>query len=214
MGDADDDWDLADFRRELDDRREHGLRGLFAAHDLEQAHHIGGREEMRAEHVFGPLGHRGDGVDVEVGCVRGEDRAGLGDLVEPFEDGLLEVHVLKRRFDHEVGVGQRIEVERGVKLAHPLLDLGKCHAALLGRVLVVPAHDRNAAVERFLRGLDDGDRNAGAEEIHRDAAAHGAGADHADLGDLSRWLIRRECRRLSRPAARRKRRSAAPWIGL
>ena len=95
-----------------------------AAHDLEQAHHIGGREEMRAEHVLGPLGHRPDGVDVEVGGVRGEDRAGLGDRVEPLENAFLEVHVLKHGFDHEVGVGQRIEVERRDKPAHPLLDLG------------------------------------------------------------------------------------------
>ena len=102
---------------------------------------------------------------------------------------LLEVHVLERRFDHEVGVGQRIEVERRAQLAHPLLHLVKCHAALLGGVLVVSAHDRDAPVERLLRGLDDRHGNAGAQEIHRNAAAHGAGADDADLGDLSRRRV-------------------------
>jgi len=145
---------------------------------------LAGEKEVRAENVLGPLGLRGDGVNVEVGRVRGEDRAGLGDFVKPFEDRLLEVHVLECRFDHEVGVIKRIEVKRRRELAHPLLDLGNRHAALLGRVLVVATHDRNATVERLFRGLDDGDGNAGAQEIHGNAAAHGAGADHADLGDL------------------------------
>ena len=187
------------------------FRGLRAAHDFEQAHHIGGREEMRADHVFRPPGLGGDRVDVKVGGVGGEDRAGLGDLVEPLEHALLDLHVLEHRFDHEVGVGQRLEVERRREPRHPLLDLRHRHAALLGRVLVVPAHDRNAAVERLFRGLDDGHGNAGREEIHRDAAAHRAGADHADLGDRPRRLVRRRCPPPSPPAARRKRHSAAPW---
>ena len=102
---------------------------------------------------------------------------------------LLEVHVLEHRFDDEVGVGQGIEVERRAQLAHPLLHLVKCHAALLGGVLVVSAHDRDAPVERLLRGLDDRHGNARAQEIHGNAAAHGAGADDADLGDLSRWRV-------------------------
>ena len=54
----------------------------------------------------GRLVIRGDRVDVEVGGVGGEDRAGLGDRVEPLEDAFLEVHVLEHRFDHEVGVSQ------------------------------------------------------------------------------------------------------------
>ena len=56
---------------------------------------------MRAEHVLGPLGLGGDFVNVEVGGVRGEDRAGLGDRIEPFEHALLDLHVLEHRFDHE-----------------------------------------------------------------------------------------------------------------
>ena len=139
---------------------------------------------MHAEHVLGPLGHRGDRVDVEIGGVGGEDRAGLGDRVEPLEHALFQVHVLEHRFDHQVRVGQRIEVEGRRKPGHPLLDLRHRQAAFFSGVLVVPPHDRDAAVERLFRGLDDSDRDAAGEEIHGDAAAHGAGADHADLGDL------------------------------
>ena len=40
-----------------------------------------------------------------------------------------------------------------------------------------------AAIERLLRGLDDRDRDAGLQEVHRDAATHRARADDADLLD-------------------------------
>ncbi len=183
VADADGDADLADLGGERGDGGEHRFRRLFAAHDLEQAHHVGGREEVHAEHVLGPLGLRRDLVDVQVAGVRGEDRAGLGDAVEPLEDRLFQVHVLVHGLDHEVGLGERAEIERRGQAAHPRLDLVHRHAALPGRGLVVLAHDRDAALERFLRGLDHGDGNAGGEEIHRDAAAHGAGADDADPRD-------------------------------
>ncbi len=62
-------------------------------------------------------------------------------------------------------------------------------AAFLRGRLVIAAHDRDAAIERLLRGLDDRDGDAGAEEIHGDAAAHGPGADHADARDPSGRLV-------------------------
>ena len=58
------------------------LAVLVAAHDLQQPHHVGRREEVQADDVLRPLGHRGDLVDVEVGGVGGEDRARLADRVE------------------------------------------------------------------------------------------------------------------------------------
>ncbi len=105
------------------------------------------------------------------------------------EHALLEVHVLVDRLDHEIGRSERAEVEGRRQPAHALLHLVHRQAALFGGVLVVAAHDRDAAVERFPRGLDDRDRNAGGEEIHRDPAAHGAGADHPDAADGPRRLV-------------------------
>ena len=52
---------------------------------------------------------RRDLVDVEIGGVGSEDRAGLGDLVEPAEHLLLHVHILVDRLDDEVAVGERLE---------------------------------------------------------------------------------------------------------
>ena len=115
-----------------------------------------------------------------------ENRAGLGDGVEPLEYGLLEVHVLERRLDHQIGLSERAKVERRREPAHPLADVGHRQSALLRRVLVVAAHDRNAAIERLFRRLHDRDRNSGREKIHRDAAAHRAGADHPDATDRLR----------------------------
>ena len=60
-----------------------GFDGLCAAHDFQQPHHVGGREEVHADHMIRPAwSTRRDLVDVEIGGVGGEDRARLGDLVE------------------------------------------------------------------------------------------------------------------------------------
>ena len=66
---------------------------------------------------------------------------------------------------------------------HPRFDVGLGQPAFLGRILVVAANGADAAVKRLLRRLDDRHRNSGVEEIHRYAAAHGAGADDADFLD-------------------------------
>ena len=50
--------------------------------------------------------------------------------------------------------------------------------ALLHRALVVLLDDRRDPVERLLRGLQHRHRHARVGEVHGDAAAHGAGADH------------------------------------
>ena len=63
---------------------------------------------------------------------------------------LLDVHVLEHRLDHQVAVGQRVEVERRAEQPHARLDVGLRQPALLGGVLVVAADGREAAVERLL----------------------------------------------------------------
>ena len=65
--------------------------------------------------------------------------------------------------------------------SHALFHVVLRHAALGGGVLVVLADRRRAALQRRGLGFDDGHRDALVQEVHRDAAAHGAGADHAHL---------------------------------
>ena len=64
-----------------------------------------------------------DHVDVEIGRVGREDRAGLGNLVELGEDFLLQRHVLEHRLDDEVGVGDVGKIGRALDQRHPLVDI-------------------------------------------------------------------------------------------
>ena len=140
---------------------------------------------MHADHVAGPLGVGGDLVDVEAGGVGGQDGARLGDLVELLEDGLLDFHRLEHRLDDDVGVLEGVVVERRRDQRHALLDVLGLHAAALGGVLVVGADGLEAAIQRFLAGLEHRHGDACVGEVHGDATAHRAGADDAAGLDLA-----------------------------
>ena len=142
---------------------------------------------MQAHDVLRARSDGGDLVDVEIRRVGREDRAGFADRVELGEDLLLHVHVLENRLDDEVAIGERVQFQGRRQRAHRLPHLFGGHAALGGGRLVVLEHDARAAVERILLRLDDDDRDARRQEVHRDAAAHRPRADNADLGDLA-WL--------------------------
>ena len=58
--------------------------------------------------------------------------------------------------------------------------VGHGQAAALGGVFVVLADRSQAAVERLLFRLHDRDGHADVQEVHGDAAAHRAGADHGE----------------------------------
>ena len=111
---ADQHRDLADLLGELHRGGDDFLRGLVAAHDLQQLHDVGRREEVQADDVFRPLGHRGDLVDVRGRrCWWRGSRPACTMRVELGEDVLLDVHALEHRLDHEVAVGLRaFDVER------------------------------------------------------------------------------------------------------
>ena len=101
--------------------------------------------------------------------------------VEFAEHVLLDHHVLVDRLDDEIAIGQDAEIEPGAKQPHARLDVGCGHPTLLGRIVVVAPDRGHAAFQRILLCLDDRHWNSGIEEVHRDAAAHGAGADHPHL---------------------------------
>ena len=106
VADADEHTDLADLARELHTGGNHALRRLLAAHDFEEPHDVGRREEMQADDEVRPLRHRGDLVDIEIGRVGSEDRALLDDPVELAEHVLLDVHVLEHGLDDEIAIGE------------------------------------------------------------------------------------------------------------
>ncbi len=141
---------------------------------------LAGEKKCRPTTSWRALGDGGDLVDVEGGGVGGDDGAGLGDLVELGEDLLLQRHVLEHRLDDEVGLAEILELQRRGELRHALLGLrlGGAAALHVGIERVLDAGD--ALVEGLLRGLDDGEREAGVEEGKADAGAHGAGTEDAD----------------------------------
>ena len=58
------------------------------------------------------------------------------------------------------------------------------------------ADARHAAIERFLFGLEQRDRNADIGKIHRNATTHGAGAHDGDRRNLALRRLVGEARNL------------------
>jgi hypothetical protein len=111
---------------------------------------------------------------------------GLANLSSCCEHLLLDRHGLEHGFDDQVRVLDVLEPDHAVDQAHALgRRIGGNAAARRGR-LVVLLHHAHAALELLLAGLDQRHRDTGIGERHRDAAAHGAGADDGDPLDIAR----------------------------
>ena len=181
--------DLADPLADRHRRGDHGVGRRIATHVLEEFHHIGRREEVHTDHRLGAAGDGGDLVDIEGRGVRRHDRPGLTDPIEFGEDRFLELHVLEDGLDDDVAVGEVVLVGRASDQAHALLDgLGRDRATAR-RPLVVLAHDTETSFERGLVAFNDRDRDAGVGEVHRNAAAHGAGAEHTGVLNVDRGRV-------------------------
>jgi len=140
-------------------------------------------EEMSADDVLWPLGHAGDGVDVEPGRVGCQDRSRLGDGVELAEDALLEAQVLEHRLDHEVRLSHVGDVHRAADRAEALVHGALREPAARDAARVIGSDAAEAPIERRGVGVDQGRRNANVGKRHRDAATHRAGANDRDAAD-------------------------------
>ena len=174
---ADDDADLAELLGELERGGDHLLARLAAADDLEQLHHVRRAEVVVAEHLRRPAARACELIDVERRRIRREDAVGARHLAEFRERGLLQVHVLEHRFGDDVHLVEAVVAGRRRDQRHRLFDLLRGHLALRHRDFVVAPDRRDAAIERRLVHFLEQDRNAGVRVVHRDAAAHRAGAD-------------------------------------
>ena len=153
---------------------------------------------MHAHDVLGPPRLAGDFVHVEVRRIRCQQRTRLDDPVESREHLLLQLHVLEHGLDHQVAFGERVPVRAGPKEADPFLDLVVGKPSARGAAFVVAPYRGQAAGERLAALLDDLNLQAGVGEGHRDAAAHRAGAQDADLGNLPNRRVRRNVGDLAR----------------
>ena len=104
--------DFVDSLGEIDDGDQHVLRGIRAAHDLQQPHHVGGREEMHSDDIAGPRGRLGDLVDRQVRGIRSENCALFDGFVKLREHVFLDGHGLEYRFDDQVRVAQIVVGQR------------------------------------------------------------------------------------------------------
>ena len=185
-------------------------RRCRAAHDLDQPHHMRRREEVQAHHVARSAGRRRDLVEVEIGGVGGEHRAGLGDAVQPRKHRPLGRHVLEHRLDDQVALARlaksvlpEISPRRRSRSAW-LNEPRETEASSVRSTAAKPRSSASRLISTSVAG-----RPALASAM-RDAAAHGAGADDADPVQRSRYRLLAEPGDLRRPPVRRRTGAAAP----
>ncbi len=90
--------------------REGAIRGLVTRHDLDQAHQRGRVEEVHAAGPLGPFEAGGDRGHRDRRGVRGQDRLRTAHLRQSREQGALQLQVLRRRLDHELGSRKALEL--------------------------------------------------------------------------------------------------------
>ena len=158
----------------------HGLRGDLATDDFHQRQHGSGVEEVQAGHLLRALqagrnrGHRQRrGIAGDNG-VRRQQRLDLGQYLG------LDVDVFHDRFDHQRRLGQVGQVGAALQ-PRQAVEAGGFVDLALGLQALVGVGDRgDAAIERGRRRVVQHHVVAGVQRHLDDAAAHGAGADHAD----------------------------------
>ncbi len=140
---------------------------------------------MGSRYVLWPSCHRGKLVDVERGGVGEQQRAGLHHVVQLREDRLLHVHLLEHRLDHHVAVADVLVVRHRFDARKSPLHFVLGQRAATHRGGIVVADTLHAAIQRFLRRVQDLHRIAEVGEAHCDAAAHGARTDHSRVGEIA-----------------------------
>ena len=111
------------------------LRGVLADDHLDQRHHRGRVEEVEADDLVGAQRRFADLGDRERGGVGGEDRVAGRGGVDLAEDGLLDLHLLRHRLDHEVDVAELLVAGGAGDQAHHLGEAGV--GLLLGQLLLL-----------------------------------------------------------------------------
>ena len=132
------------------------------------------RRTLRGGGERGDRQGRGVGAEHDVGADRGLRLGGrLG----------LHVALLEHRLDHEVAVLQQAVVGARRDAGEQLVALGGLGAALVDLVGDELVRMRLALLGRFLVTIDQHHVDAGLRRDIRDAGAHQAGAEHADLAE-------------------------------
>ena len=151
---------------------------------------------MHAQHVLRTLGDRRDRINVEIGGVGRQHCARLGVGIERGKYLFLHRHGFEHRLDDQIGILDVFEPDHAGDQRHAFGRRIGRQTATRRTGLIVLLHDAEAALQRLFAGFDQRHRNAGIGKRHRDTAAHGAGADHRNLGDWTRLGAFRHARDL------------------
>ena len=94
-----------------------------------------------------------------------------------FEHGFFDAHLFKHGFNHQVGIFQVVVTQRGAEQGHALRVCVFFELAFFDLRFVILLNRGNATVQGLLLCFEQLDRQARIEEVHRNAAAHGARAN-------------------------------------
>ena len=134
----------------------------------------------------------GDFVDIKIGCIRRQNRTRFANRIQLAEHLFLDVHAFVDRFDNQIAVGQIIQRQRWRQQGHHAFHLLLREASLGSAVFIIFADNTNTAVQIFLHHFDNGYGDALGQEVHRNAAAHGACTNDADFLDVAQWNVFRK----------------------
>jgi hypothetical protein len=158
--------------------------GELCPDDLDERHQRGRVEEV---HPDDPLGGRRRGGDLrhgQGGGVRREDGVRAADPLQLGEERALRVELLDDRLDHEVAVGKRREVGRGLEPRDRGIPLVLRALSLLHLAREEVADPRRGGLAELVRDLAADDGEARLDCDLRDPRAHRAEPDHPDPRDL------------------------------
>mmetsp|Transcript_29565 Transcript_29565/g.58142 ORF Transcript_29565/g.58142 Transcript_29565/m.58142 type:complete len:412 (+) Transcript_29565:4979-6214(+) len=160
----------------------HVRRRCVGHHDLQQFHHMSGREKVQSQHVGGPRGGCRNFVDIQIRGIGGQDAARFADPVQFGKDLFFDSHILEHGFDHQIRVAQAV-IARGdgqrVTQDHVMCVLADLASFEGTRQVARDPLVRSLA--RLRRHFHQGDVQARQKGCRGDASPHGAATDDPDL---------------------------------
>ena len=88
---------------------------------------------MESDKPIAAVGHRSHVADRQRRRIGSENRLGLADIVEPFVDALLDIHVFDHGFANQIAVGEILEFRGRADIAEHFLFVGLVGFALFDR---------------------------------------------------------------------------------
>ncbi len=175
-------------------------RAARATHILQQLHDIRWTEEMRAHDALWPGRGRGNRIDIQGRGVGREDGVRRGVGIELGENAALDLQVLERRLDNQIGACQRCVRGRAPNATEQFVHSLASQAAARHGARVVAANRAQTFIDGLLGDIHQHYGNSGVRNAHRNAAAHRPRTDNAYGSDGHRFHVGGNVRNAARLA--------------